>query len=160
MSWQISQHPARSLWISSLRRALAVTDRWSLRTAVRARRFRDEALSRRPSRWGKFSSLLKIRRNVNVLFSSVINSVFLDRCHELRRQIQQPIELDSYPIGDCRSCGRPLDCQEGQKSEKAARHREGRQYPHPSTVRWLLPRGRLLMNCLLFKKTAPKSGFR
>ena len=35
MSSQISQRPARSRWISSLRRALAMTGRWSVRTAVR-----------------------------------------------------------------------------------------------------------------------------
>src|SRR6266702_4806220 len=37
VSSQISQRPARSRWISSLRRALARTGRWSVRTAVRAR---------------------------------------------------------------------------------------------------------------------------
>src|SRR5690349_8892505 len=35
---QSSQRPARSRWISSFRLALAMTGRWSVRTAVRARR--------------------------------------------------------------------------------------------------------------------------
>src|SRR5258707_9899094 len=38
VSSQISQRPARSRKISSLRRVLAMTGRWSVRTAVRARR--------------------------------------------------------------------------------------------------------------------------